>query len=697
MKRKNIILLTFFMCSIFIMAQDAYMYTEKDSTKMSHHLDDVEIVAFKSNKNLSQQPVSASTLTKEAIKDLNINTMKDISALVPNFFMPDYGSKYTSPVFVRGVGSRINSPSVGLYVDGIPYFDRSSFDFNINDIDRIEVLRGSQGTIYGRNTMGGIINVYTKSPFQYQGTNLGVSGGNYNNYRVDGSHTGNVNNVFGYSVSANYLHNGGYFTNRYIDKKADNMDAFAGRIRLGWQINSQLTAYLTSAYEYSDQDGYPYSIYDAETNTAGAVNYNIPSYYRRNMSNNGLTIDYKTSDFQIGSQTSFQYLNGKQSTDQDFTPEDKYYVFFSHQHQMYSQEINIKSVKDSPYKWLFGAFGFYQNYSQQNDVEYRLLNKESIVDVSNPLMGYALYHQSTLDNIFTKGLSLTLGVRYDWERTKMENNTTTITTSAVNSPPIKGKDIFSRFTPKASLQYSFKEDNITYFSATNGYKAGGFNTTVEEEKDRTFKPEYNWTYELGWKSSFFDRLIQTEVSVFYMDWKDQQVTQKRATEEGFKLRNAGKSVSKGFEFSAQIAPTPNLNFQLNYGYTYAKFKEYVYDEAKGIDYSGNFLPLVPRNTFSAAGNYTLNVKSDYLDKIKFNLSYVGLGTLYWLEDNKTSQPYYSTLNGQISFQRRNISIDVWSKNMTNEKYIAYYFQSMGNTFAQQSRPFTIGMDINMKF
>lgn len=89
--------------------------------------------------------------------------------------MPDYGSKLTSPVYIRGIGSKINAPSIGLYVDGIPYFEKSAFDFDFNEVDRIEVLRGPQGTLYGRNTMGGIINVYTKSPLKYEGTNVWLS------------------------------------------------------------------------------------------------------------------------------------------------------------------------------------------------------------------------------------------------------------------------------------------------------------------------------------------------------------------------------------------------------------------------------------------------------------------------------------------------------------------------------------------
>lgn len=139
---------------------------EKDTAKIRNvELNEVIVQSFKQQRDLRLEPLSASAVTGTAIQNRNITGIKEFSSFIPNLFMPDYGSKLTSPVYIRGIGSKINAPSVGLYVDGIPYFEKSAFDFDFNEVDRIEVLRGPQGTLYGRNTMGGIINVYTKSPF----------------------------------------------------------------------------------------------------------------------------------------------------------------------------------------------------------------------------------------------------------------------------------------------------------------------------------------------------------------------------------------------------------------------------------------------------------------------------------------------------------------------------------------------------
>lgn len=672
--------------------------TSIDTIVMSYSAEEIVIQAFKRNDDLSQMPVSASLLSDQTIKDRNITNIKEIGSIVPNLFLPDYGSKMISPAYIRGIGSRINAPSIGLYVDGIPYFDRSTFDFSLNDIDRIEILRGPQGTIYGRNTMGGIINVYTKSPFKYKETNLSLSVANYNNYLVEASHYGNIKNTFGYAVSANYQHGGGFFKNKFTGKKADEIDAVSSRIRLSWHVLPQLYIHLSSVYEYSDQDGYPYGVYNAQDNSVEDVNYDARSFYRRNMSTNGLNIEYSTDKFRFGSQTSFQYFDGKQGLDQDFTPQSLYYVNFFQRQQMYSQEFNIKSITDNQYKWQFGAFGFHQKFKTNNDIDYITQDSMAYQNMDTPTSGFALYHQSTIDNILTRGLSLILGVRYDWEETKMHTilNYRNSRNEKYETLNVEDKATYSQFTPKVSLQYTFTNDEIVYFSVAKGYKAGGFNTTMETEEGRSFKPEHSWSYEIGTKASCLNKLIYTDISLFYINWSDQQISQPKPDGgRGYILRNAGKSVSKGLEVTMHVNPLENLSFQLGYGYTHAKFKEYKITEQ--IDYSDNYLPMVPAHTFSATADYSIKFKKSWLEKININGHYSGLGKLYWNEDNKAYQSFYGTVNGKLSFIRQNLSLDFWAKNITNKEYTTYYFSSGGNSYAQKGRPFTCGVNLNVRF
>lgn len=671
-----------------------------DSVIMKYTGKEIVIESFKQNSNLYVQPVAASLLTGKEVEEFNITNIKEITSYIPNLFIPDYGSKMTSPSYIRGIGSHRNAPSVGLYVDGVPYFDRSTFDININDIERIEVLRGPQGTLYGRNTMGGIINVFSKSPFNYTGTDINLTAGNHNLYQAGLSHYGNYNDKVGYAISGNYLHRGGYFNNVTTNKKADPMDAFSGRARLSWRIQPGLLMHLIMAYEYSDQDGYPYRVYNRETNKADDINYNEHSFYRRNMSTNGLNIEYITDQFKLGSQSSFQFYDGNQGLDQDFMPQDLYYVSFYQRQQMYSQEFNIKSLhEDSRYSWQFGVFGFYQNYYQTNDTDNRTNGAHTIQNAKNPTDGIAVYHQSTINNIFDPGLSLVLGIRYDWEHTKSTMNRTTI--KGVEDPAID-KTSFSQLTPKAALQYSFGKDGISYFSVSKGYKTGGFNNTAERNEDRIFDPEYSWSYELGGKSSLFDNLLFFDISLFYIDWKKQQISQTKTGGKGFIIKNAGRSESKGLEISAQMNLTKQLNLQFAYGYTSARYKDYKdYNDRTGktTNYDNKYLPMVPRHTVALSANYTLDINQKWMDKVVIGAQYTGAGKIYWTDENDITQKYYNTLNGKISFVKDDFSIDLWAKNITGEDYITYYFfTTLSNQdYVQKGRPFTCGINMNFKF
>ena len=152
----------------------------RDTTKVVDVEEIVIVASPKENTKFRQQALSSSVFSREQLHTNQVTSIKNVTSLVPNFYMPDYGSKLTSAVYIRGIGSRINTPAVGLYVDNIPYLDKSAFDFNLYDIERIDVLRGPQSTLYGRNAMGGLMRIYTRNPFRYQGTqaSLGFSSGN---------------------------------------------------------------------------------------------------------------------------------------------------------------------------------------------------------------------------------------------------------------------------------------------------------------------------------------------------------------------------------------------------------------------------------------------------------------------------------------------------------------------------------------
>ena len=284
----------------------------KDSLKIVDIEEVVVIATPKENRKLRDLPVAATVLSQDNMRANQVNSVKNLTGIVPNLFIPDYGSKLTTSIYIRGIGSRINTPSVGLYVDNIPYIDKSAFDFNYADIERIDILRGPQGTLYGRNTMGGLIKVHTKSPFTYQGTDIRMGAATYNNYNVSLTHYHRTSDRFAFSTGGFYEHTGGFFENSARNnEKVDKSNAGGGRFRGIYLPTSNLKIDIALSYEYSDQGGYPYyyigitpsaiakaqkdgkEMTEDRADYIGKISYNDRSSYRRGLLNSGVNIEYQ--------------------------------------------------------------------------------------------------------------------------------------------------------------------------------------------------------------------------------------------------------------------------------------------------------------------------------------------------------------------------------------------------------------------
>lgn len=250
--------------------------------------------------------------------------------------------------------------------------------------------------------------------------------------------------------------------------------------------------------------------------------------------------------------------------------------------------------------------------------------------------------------------------------------------------------------PKLSISYSLENSNI-YALISKGYKTGGFNSTFERPEDLTFEPEYSWNYEIGTKMAFLHKKLFATVSLFYIDWKNQQIYQTTPSGTGSMLKNAGKSYSKGLELGINAGEFTGFELSANYGFTYAKFTEYTLNQS--TNYNGHFIPYVPRNTVSTQIRKTFGIQnSKFLDKIILSALYKGTGDIYWDEKNAHKQSYYSLLDGRISFViKNNLQFDIWADNLGSTEYQAFYFEALGKSFVQMGKPLQAGVKLSMKF
>lgn len=666
---------------------------DKDSLTNLYRMDEVLVSDFKRNKrNLT--PTSVSTIRTQQINDQNITGLKDLSAVMPNFFMPDYGSRANTPIYVRGIGVKAKGAAVGFYVDGIPHFETSAFNIDMNDLAAVDVYRGPQGTLYGRNAIGGIINVYTHNPIDYQHTRLKVGYGRYNDFIAQGSTYQKLTNNFGVSAAVSYHHNDGMFKNETLKEKIDKMNEVEGRIGFYWRPAKNWLLHLNSTLDYSDQGGYPYSTYNVETKQVAPINYNRYSSFRRLISSTGFNAQYSNNNISFNSQTSYQFIKTHLGIDQDFTPEDKFFTVNDFHQNMVSQEFTLKSNNKSRYQWIVGLFGMIDNTNQfvQNSAFKK--NTASPITYKTPIKSFAIYHQSSY-NIW-KGLSATVGLRFDYEHSKInyKKGVLNLNTNAVKMlPDYVDKTSFTQFTPKFTLQYLTTAHNLYYASITRGYKPGGFNVSLTKDTEHTYGPEYSWNYEVGTRLNFLNDKLTVEASLFSIDWRHMQ-TAYTVTGVGNIILNAGHTNSKGFELGLGYHPVQELNFTLNYGYTHAKYL--TYQKSEKVDYSNKYLPLVPGHTLSINGNYTVR-HAGWFDKIMLNVGMTGLGRIYWADDNAVYQNFYATLNAKASFTKGIFTWDIWGKNLTNTNYIAYGFKASNGNYAQSGKSITFGTSLSIDF
>lgn len=656
-------------------------------------LNEIVVTDFKQNKrNLTSTAVS--TINVQQLHNQQIVNLKELTAVMPNFYMPDYGSYANTPVYIRGIGTKSKGSAVGFYVDGVPHFESSAFNIDLSDIAAVNVFRGPQGTLYGRNTIAGIINVYTHNPLDYQRTRIKVGYGRYNDFIAQASNYAKISEKFGISTAASYHHNDGMFTNHFLNEKADKLNEGEGRIGFYWRPTTNWLLHLNSTLTYSEQNGYPYAPYDIVKDELLPISYNRNSTYRRLISSTGLNAQYENNHISFNSQTSYQFIKSHQGLDQDFTPQDVYFVDNSYHQNMLSQELTLKSNDKGRYQWIIGLFGMLLHSNQFAETSYFTRDFSTPTTYKNPTAGYAIYHQSSY-NIW-RGMSATVGLRFDYEHAKTTYNqdkTTLSTGVTTHAKDFVSSASFRQFTPKFTLQYLTNKDNLYYISITRGYKPGGFNTIFKTDAERTYDPEYSWNYEVGTRLKFLNGRLTAEADLFYIDWGHMQTTY-TVPGVGNVIANAGHTDSKGFELSLAYHPIKSLQLNLNYGYTHARYLEYK--KSAREDFSGNRLPMVPNHTLSLNGTYTI-MPAGWFDKIIFNTGLTGLGRIYWADDNIVRQNFYATLNAKVSLTKGIFTWEVWGKNLTATDYMAYGFKASQGNYAQRGKPLTFGTAVSVSF
>ncbi len=717
--------------------------------RLEKAIGEVTVTAIKQAADLTLHPVAGTVVNRAQIERLNIVSVRGASELAPNVYMPQYGSRMTSSIYVRGIGARIDQPVVGLNIDNVPFLNKDNYDFDIPDIARMEIIRGAQSTLYGRNTMGGLINIYTVSPLSYQGTRVLAEAGRGNLYRAAVSHYATFSPALGMALTGDFHYFGGIRRNIYNGSFADHEKGGSVRWKTDWKPSVRMSVENAAWFTLSRSGGYPYAY-----ENSGEVNYNDTCFYRRNSFADGLTVKYRGNGWSLSSITSAQYLDDNMTLDQDFLPLDYFTLEQKRKEWAITQDFIARGGAGSHYRWLGGAFGFFKRTKMNAPVTFKDYGIGQLIEgkrneinpdypikwdgdefllgssFSMPTWGIAVYHESEL---IVGKWKFSAGVRFDYEHVALRyrssansgytvyDMTDPAEVKVFSHEPIDIDDrgnmhkSFMEVLPKVTVSYDLpmpSRSNV-YLSVGKGYKSGGYNTQMFSDvlQQRVmglmglgmkydvddivgYNPEKSWNYEAGAHIVCAGGKVLTDMALFYIDCRDQQVTTfPDGTTTGRITTNAGRTESYGAELQIGYAPTSHWLFNASYGYTHATFKEFF----NGVqDFSGKRVPYAPANTFYAGLTYILPLPR-VLDEMTFNVNARGAGDIYWDEENARRQSAYALLGASIGARSGCATIELWGKNLANNKYNVFSFKSIGNTFFQRGMPLTCGVTIRLNF
>lgn len=330
-----------------------------DSSKV-FDIDEVVVVSQpKEVLRLRQQALSSTSLSSSLMKKMGVSDLRDLSRFVPNFVMPNYGSRLSSSVYVRGIGSRVNSPAIGLYLDGIPVMSKSSFNLHNYQLSRVDVLRGPQGTLYGQNTEGGLVKMYSRNPFDYQGTDIRLSYGSKYFRNVEAAHYQKFNQHVALSLAGFYEGQNGFFRNTNTGDRSDQYNEAGGKMLLKTRFDSGWKMDVLANYQYVDQNGFPYGKLDLETGKADLPASTFPGTYRRNNLITGLKLGYTGKGYDFTSVSSYQYVKDRMLMDQDYLSADYMHILQEQLQNSFTQELSLKSNKAVGDFWHWTVGGFF--------------------------------------------------------------------------------------------------------------------------------------------------------------------------------------------------------------------------------------------------------------------------------------------------------------------------------------------------
>lgn len=727
--------------------------TEPQEDASARRLESIVVTAQKRAEDVQDVPIAITALSSSTLEKQRVTDVTSLDNLIPGLRIAAADAAANPKIFIRGAGlndfNPTSSSGVGLYADGV-YIGSPLAQFStFFDLDRVEVLRGPQGTLYGRNTTGGAINVISKRPTFTPEGYASVEAGNFGSVELNAAYGGPIaGDKLAFRIAGQYAEDDGFSTNAITGNKVNNAERYALRGSLLYTPDD-LTDILLTVNTFANRGGavQPKSrqLFPADPSAAGPDGVCAPAFFYSGLCTDAvgfadtdadpytitsdvegkdkvdlwsaaLTIDREIGDLTLTSITAYQDVERSAHENTDSSPLQMLEAFYNNTQEQFSQELRLASDGER-LKWVVG--GYYMQDTTTSDSAYDILRllrplfispenptgaspENSVIYLGYPYTQktdtYALFGQA--DYELAPGLIFTAGLRWSADEKSMDYST--IAEGVVPVFSYQADKTFSDWSGKVGLKYDLTDTTNIYASYSRGYKSGGFfgGNADSPEQIAPYENETVNAYEIGSKSDLWDNRLRMNLSGFYYDYQDIQAysTVERNGLTVQVLDNAASAEMYGAEAEFTVMPIDNLDLSLGLAWLHAEYGEY---NSLGDDYSGNQMPQAPEYSLTSRAAYAINTKSGVVITPSVDVSYRSKVYFDSTMRERLSDPELWLVGAELSVMSPDGSIEagLWGRNLTDEAYLtsANPIDSLGVDLLTYSRPRSAGLFLRYRY
>jgi iron complex outermembrane receptor protein len=683
-------------------------------------LEEVVVTAQKQSQNIQSVPISIIAISGAALEKSGVTTVDDLQRMAPGLTISDVGSGFVSYTYIRGGGTNQidagSDPSVAYFIDDVYIGGSAGLQFDLFDIDHVEVLKGPQGTLFGRNAASGAINITTTPPSSTFGGWLDAEAGNYHEVSAKGGVTGAMSsdNRWLYRLSFGYKSHDGYTENLAGGTDPGSVKSYSGRAQIEY-VGDDFT-FLLTADGLSGRNGMTNQFLSAPDKSgvlsAAAIAalpcctsmykqyYNVDGFEHQNQEELTGHLDWTTAIGKLTSITAFRSNIYDRLQDQDSTIADSYSLGSHEEDNTFSQEVRLAGDAE-PIHWLGGLY-YYHGRVTDNWVlgagpafPAPVLLGNATDDSTITTNSYAAFGQAVYD--FTDRWNLTAGGRYSVDEKKDDRTVTAFLSEPFTVDPSAR---WSSFDPSASLNFKITPDALVYISYRQGFKSGGFQTLLPataQIANTPFLPEHVKSYELGAKTEWFDHRLLADIAVFRSDITDQQISRDIGPTD-ISIDNAGATRTNGVDLTLSAKPIPALTVDTSMTFQHARFLQYQNGD---VSYAGNEQLRSPDFTGSFGAEYRFDLPGGAGLAVRAEYSYQAQEFFDAANSKEPGlyQPGYGLTNARITYTpaQGDWSVALWGKNLGDTYYLRNIAIGGDTGIAVPGDPLTCGVSASIKF